>query len=591
MGIDAEDVAGVASGLEPKVYSTLEHVATGARRAIRGGTPHDAALASAGDDLSQRLGWGWSQTRTEWAGLLGRERSRRTPPTPADQARAQGFADAWAARARAAISEVRPDQAPQVIELSHTLATSVGRFSDALERDTLNNLTRFDAATRTHLRDSIGIRDLAALERRLQAAGPEGAKRWQKIVERYAESAARAHRTGDARTLATRIAHESLFDELEAQGATVDRRVWHTAGDELVRPAHASANGQVAEGDLGTFMVGGAVMRYPGDPRAPVGLVVRCRCTVSVTGTDANGRRLALETGRTSRGQVAPPSVKLPPTQPPLPLGKPKPKPPPPEPTLPLAPGPAWARRADAAGEKILSELHGLAAKAAKLPKYSSARQNLQAAMHKRLFRHTNTGAAAAIKLGKTAEASEVVRKGVRHFTQLVPTHLFRPGYRVRRAKGAPSRASATQRTDLGPGAADIHFRATTVPASDITHELGHTIEFQNRGLFEEAAAFATAQTTGSKKKLSDGATPGYKYRSNEYYRPGLSEKRESWRYATKIYPGWTSDPKIGDYHLAWSEVISIGLESLAHKPERIFVEVPAFADFMVRRVVLRPPD
>ena len=119
---------------------------------------------------------------------------------------------------------MHPDQAPQVIELSHTLATSVGRFTDALERDALNNVLRFDAATRTHLRDQIGIRDLAALEQRLMAAGPEGARRWQKIADRYAESAARAHRTGDARTLATRIAHESLFAELEAQGATVERR-------------------------------------------------------------------------------------------------------------------------------------------------------------------------------------------------------------------------------------------------------------------------------------------------------------------------------------------------------------------------------
>ncbi len=105
-----------------------------------------------------------------------------------------------------------------MIELSHTLSTSVGRFSDALERDTLNNVVRFDAATRTHLRNQIGISDLSALERRLMAAGPEGERRWKRIAERYAESAARAHRSGDARTLATRIAHESLFAELEAGG-------------------------------------------------------------------------------------------------------------------------------------------------------------------------------------------------------------------------------------------------------------------------------------------------------------------------------------------------------------------------------------
>ena len=137
----------------------------------------------------------------------------------------------------------------------------------------------------------------------------------------------------------------------------------------------------------------------------------------------------------------------------------------------------------------------------------------------------------------------------------------------------------------------EIHFRATTVPAQTITHELGHTLEYQNRGLLEEAAAFVAAHTKGPKKPLRDGATPGYKYRANEYYRPGLSEQREEWRYATKIYPGWTSDPMIGPYHVRATEVISSGLEWLEHEPERIFLEVPAFADFILRRVVLRPED
>ena len=47
----------------------------------------------------------------------------------------------------------------------------------------------------------------------------------------------------------------------------------------------------------------------------------------------------------------------------------------------------------------------------------------------------------------------------------------------------------------------------------------------------------------------------------------------------------------IGDYHVRSTELISSGLEWLAYKPERIFVEVPAFADFMLRRLVLRSED
>ena len=41
-----------------------------------------------------------------------------------------------------------------------------------------------------------------------------------------------------------------------------------------------------------------------------------------------------------------------------------------------------------------------------------------------------------------------------------------------------------------------------------------------------------------------------------------------------------SSDPSIGPYKV-----------SATHAPETLFVEVPAFADFMVRRVVLRPKD
>ena len=210
--------------------------------------------------------------------------------------------------------------------------------------------------------------------------------------------------------------------------------------------------------------------------------------------------------------------------------------------------------------------------------------------MHHRLFRHTNPDATAAIDLGKAASKSVEVKRGIRHFTRLVAPHLFRPGYRVRRAKGAPTRAWAYPRKDRGVGDADIAFRATT-PAHTITHELGHTLEYQNRPLFEEAAAFIGAHTKGPKKKLNDGAKPGYNYNKDEYYRPGLSEQREDWRYAASIRDGQASDPSIGPYKVRSTELISSGLEWLEYEPETLFVEVPAFADFLLRRVVLRPND
>ena len=58
-----------------------------------------------------------------------------------------------------------------------------------------------------------------------------------------------------------------------------------------------------------------------------------------------------------------------------------------------------------------------------------------------------------------------------------------------------------------------------------------------------------------------------------------------------KIYPGVDSDPSIGPYKVRSTELISSGLEWLEDAPETLFVEVPAFADFLMRRVVLRPKD
>ena len=37
-------------------------------------------------------------------------------------------------------------------------------------------------------------------------------------------------------------------------------------------------------------------------------------------------------------------------------------------------------------------------------------------------------------------------------------------------------------------------------------------------------------------------------------YRKGLSEKREQWRYAAKIYVGIASDPSIGPYKVKATE-------------------------------------
>lgn len=67
---------------------------------------------------------------------------------------------------------------------------------------------------------------------------------------------------------------------INAAGSTVTK-TWRTRHDEKVRPAHKAANGQIQHGGE-PFIVGGFPMRFPGDPKAPIELVINCRCHVEV---------------------------------------------------------------------------------------------------------------------------------------------------------------------------------------------------------------------------------------------------------------------------------------------------------------------
>ncbi|MEV5606404.1 phage minor head protein [Streptomyces sp. NPDC052299] len=86
-----------------------------------------------------------------------------------------------------------------------------------------------------------------------------------------------------ARTEAAKVWNTATLAAAQA-AAGPDRPVvkqWITRHDARVRTAHAEANGQMqllAE----PFTVGGIAMQTPGDPTAPAGLVINCRCRLAV---------------------------------------------------------------------------------------------------------------------------------------------------------------------------------------------------------------------------------------------------------------------------------------------------------------------
>ena len=73
-----------------------------------------------------------------------------------------------------------------------------------------------------------------------------------------------------ASNLAASVAYE--------QSGVVDAQEWLSARDERVRDSHRLADGQVVP-LRASFAVGGAQLRYPGDPAGPPAEVINCRCT------------------------------------------------------------------------------------------------------------------------------------------------------------------------------------------------------------------------------------------------------------------------------------------------------------------------
>jgi len=108
-----------------------------------------------------------------------------------------------------------------------------------------------------------------------------------KLVDRYTQRQLKYRAELIARTEALRAVHEGhdeMFRQAIADGhiAAEDLEgTWNTAADARVRDSHITMQGQTQP--YGTPFVSGAgnLLRYPGDPLAPVEEVAQCRCVRS----------------------------------------------------------------------------------------------------------------------------------------------------------------------------------------------------------------------------------------------------------------------------------------------------------------------
>lgn len=72
-------------------------------------------------------------------------------------------------------------------------------------------------------------------------------------------------------------AYAGALRDAELRGDPAPFKVWLATEDQRTRPTHREADGQRTLLSS-PFMVGGAQLRFPGDPRGPAQEVIQCRC-------------------------------------------------------------------------------------------------------------------------------------------------------------------------------------------------------------------------------------------------------------------------------------------------------------------------
>jgi HK97 family phage portal protein len=177
--------------------------------------------------------------------------------------------DRIAGQTKAADDQAEPEDDGQAAQAAAT-AAALALLADGFAALADRLKTRYAAALgatkpdRARTAAGSGRKALAAIAGRI-VAGSDGLIASARDL---AHSAARvaAVEAGDARATA-----------LQKTAGKLITKTWQTRRDALVRPAHAKVLGQVRP--VGKpFDVGGAKLRYPGDPAGPPHLTRNCRC-------------------------------------------------------------------------------------------------------------------------------------------------------------------------------------------------------------------------------------------------------------------------------------------------------------------------
>lgn len=116
--------------------------------------------------------------------------------------------------------------------------------------------------------------------KKLQAVIDTGAKEIKDFVKVWS-SALKSRSTLIGVDVSTTATNTGLIDGMTQTG--VGKKQWVSQKDVYTRESHAAAHGQTVSRD-DAFVVGGALLRFPGDPLGPDDEVINCRCYITIGG-------------------------------------------------------------------------------------------------------------------------------------------------------------------------------------------------------------------------------------------------------------------------------------------------------------------
>lgn len=204
-------------------------------------------------------------------------------PLPAGTGRDPGQALELNAEARQVIARILGQHIEAVEDLDRRLAALP-------DLDTLRS--NYAAGVRNRMKN-LPDAEFRALAKQLDeglAAGEGEAKLKARVQEHLSDDSGNwKHRAATvARTESAAIQSSATIEAARLRNNEIGEnltQVWLTTLDERVRPTHAAAEGQRVP--LGSeFVIGGASLRFPGDPEGPPDEAINCRCRTAILAAD-----------------------------------------------------------------------------------------------------------------------------------------------------------------------------------------------------------------------------------------------------------------------------------------------------------------